>query len=70
MPILFAAIALGGNVRVGLEDNVFYAKGRLAKSNAELVERAARLIREATREVATVDDARAIFGLNGTKRAG
>lgn len=63
MPILLAAIALGGNVRVGMEDNVFYAKGRLAASNAEFVARAVRLIREADREPATADDARSILGL-------
>ncbi|PTW59461.1 uncharacterized protein (DUF849 family) [Breoghania corrubedonensis] len=63
LPILFATIALGGNVRVGLEDNVYYTKGRLAKSNAEMVERAVRLVREADRENATPDDAREILGL-------
>lgn len=63
IPIMFAAIALGGHVRVGLEDNVFYAKGRLAKSNAELVERAVRLVKEANKEVATPNDARAILQL-------
>jgi uncharacterized protein (DUF849 family) len=63
LPILFAAIALGGHVRVGMEDNVFYAKGRLARSNAELVERAARLVREANREVATPEDARSLLSL-------
>jgi uncharacterized protein (DUF849 family) len=52
LPIMYAAIALGGNIRVGMEDNVFYAKGRLAKSNAELVARAVRLVREANNEVA------------------
>ena len=63
MPILLATIAMGGHVRLGMEDNVLYAKGRLAKSNAEFVERAVRLIKEANRMVATTDDARQIFGL-------
>ena len=63
IPILFATIALGGHVRVGMEDNVVYAKNRLAKSNAEFVERAARLIREANKEVASPSDARAILNL-------
>jgi len=63
LPILFATLALGGHVRVGLEDNVYYAKNRLAKSNAEFVERAARLIREANKEVASPKDAREILGL-------
>lgn len=63
IPIMYAAIALGGHVRVGMEDNVYYAKNRLAKSNAEFVERAARLIKEANQEVATPDDARKILNL-------
>jgi len=63
LPIQFATLALGGHVRVGMEDNVMYAKGRLAKNNAEFVARAGRLIREANNEVATPDDARAILSL-------
>ena len=63
MPILYATIAMGGHVRVGMEDNVMYAKGRLAQSNAEFVARAARLIKEANQEVATPAEARAILGL-------
>jgi len=63
LPILLAAVAMGGHVRVGMEDNVMYAKGRLAISNAEFVEQAARIIKEADRKVATVDDARIILGL-------
>lgn len=63
LPIMLASVALGGHVRVGMEDNVYYAKGRLAKSNAEFVERAARVIREANNDVATPSDARAILGL-------
>jgi len=62
LPILYATIALGGNVRVGLEDNVYYSKGKLA-SNVELVARAARLVKEANKEVATPDEARQILGL-------
>src|SRR5208282_4928945 len=61
LPILFATIALGGHVRVGMEDNVFYAKNRLATSNAEFVARAARLIKEANKDVAAAADARAIL---------
>lgn len=64
LPILYATIALGGHVRVGLEDNVYYAEDRLA-TNVELVSRAARLIREANAEVATPDDARTVLGLKG-----
>lgn len=63
LPIMYAAIALGGHVRVGMEDNVYYGKGKLAKSNAEFVARAGRLIQEANKEVATPDEARTILGL-------
>ena len=53
----------GGNIRVGMEDNIYYAKGQLAKSNAQLVERMARIIRELEMEVATPEEARAMLGL-------
>lgn len=63
MEILYGAVALGGNIRVGMEDNVMYAKGQLADSNAQFVERAARVIREYGNDVATPDEAREILGL-------
>ena len=63
MEIMYAAIAMGGNIRVGMEDNVMYAKGQLAESNRQFVERAARVIREFGCEVATPDEARQILGL-------
>lgn len=62
-PLATMAIVLGGNVRVGFEDNVYYSKGRLATSNAELVERIVRIAKEVGREVATPDEARSILGL-------
>ena len=55
-------IAAGGHVRVGLEDNLYYKKGQLA-TNAQLVERAARIARDAGRETATPAEAREILGL-------
>jgi len=64
MPLLYTAIAMGGHVRVGLEDNVMYAPGQLA-TNLALVERAGRVIREFGNEVATPADARQILGLRG-----
>lgn len=67
LPILYATLALGGHVRVGLEDNVYYQKGVLATSNAQLVERAARLGREFGREIATPDDAREMLGLRKSR---
>lgn len=62
LPMAMAAIAMGGHVRVGLEDNLFYSRGRLAR-NEELVARVARIAAEAERAVATPDQARAILGL-------
>jgi 3-keto-5-aminohexanoate cleavage enzyme len=60
---IYGAIALGGNVRVGFEDNIYYSKGRLAASNAELVERAARIAKDCGRKIATPDDVRAMLKL-------
>lgn len=57
------AVALGGHVRVGFEDNVFYRKGELATGNAQLVERIARIARELDRPVATPDQARALLSM-------
>ncbi len=62
LPMAMTAIAMGGHVRVGLEDNVYYSKGRLAR-NEELVARVARIAHEAGRPVATPDQAREILGL-------
>jgi len=58
-----AGILLGGNIRVGFEDNIYLAKGVLARSNAELVEKAVRIIRELGFEVASVEEARGILPL-------
>ena len=63
LPLAAVAVAAGGHVRVGFEDNIYYSKGRLAKSNAELVARVARIAAELGREVATPDEARRILGL-------
>lgn len=58
-----AGIVMGGNVRVGFEDNLNIAKGVLAKSNGELVEKVVRLSRELGREIADPAEARRILGL-------
>ena len=63
MEMLYGAVALGGNIRVGMEDNVMYAKGQLAESNVQFIERAVRVIKEYGKEVATPDEARQILGL-------
>jgi uncharacterized protein (DUF849 family) len=62
MPILYAALALGGHVRVGLEDNVYLSKGVKA-SNVALVERAANAVRVFGKEPASPAEAREILGL-------
>lgn len=58
-----AAITLGGDVRVGLEDNFYLEEGRMAGSNGELVEKAALLCRELGRPVAGIEQARELLGL-------
>ncbi|MEM8744252.1 MAG: 3-keto-5-aminohexanoate cleavage protein [Pseudomonadota bacterium] len=62
-PIGAATVISGGHVRVGLEDNLYMERGVLAPSNAALVERAARIIREIGADVASPDEAREIFGV-------
>ena len=57
------AVVLGGQVRVGLEDNLYLSRGVLAPGNGALVERAARIIGELGAEVATPAQARTILGL-------
>ncbi|MEM7705320.1 MAG: 3-keto-5-aminohexanoate cleavage protein [Pseudomonadota bacterium] len=59
------AALLGGHVRVGLEDSLWYGKGRLAKSNAEQVRRIRRILEELSLEIATPDEARAMIGTKG-----
>ncbi|MBU1568302.1 MAG: 3-keto-5-aminohexanoate cleavage protein [Proteobacteria bacterium] len=63
LPLTTHAIAMGGHVRVGIEDNIYYRKGELVRRNAQLVDRVARLARELERPIATVQQARAILGL-------
>lgn len=62
-PLAMAAIIDGGNVRVGLEDNIYLSKGVLAGSNGELVAKVVRMAKELGREIATPADARRILGL-------
>jgi 3-keto-5-aminohexanoate cleavage enzyme len=64
VPLTTLATLMGGHVRVGLEDNVYYRRGEKAKSNAQLVERAVRIANELGREVATPAQARALLGLS------
>ena len=62
-----AAIVMGGNVRVGFEDNLYLERGVLAKSNGELVAKVVRIAKELGREVATPEEARKILGLKPRK---
>lgn len=62
--VMLAALALGGNIRVGLEDNVYYNAGQKADSNAQFVERACRIIKELGKTPATPDEAKEILGLS------
>jgi 3-keto-5-aminohexanoate cleavage enzyme len=62
LAMALAALAMGGHVRVGLEDNIYYSKGRLAR-NDELVARVVRIAAETGREAATPDQARALLRL-------
>jgi uncharacterized protein (DUF849 family) len=61
--LVAAALALGGNVRVGLEDNFYLPDGTMARSNGDLVAKAAQMARDAGRRLATVAEARAMLGL-------
>ncbi len=60
------SILLGGHVRVGMEDNLYYKRGQLLTSNAQAVERIVRLARELNREIATPIQAREMLGLAAT----
>ncbi len=57
------ALVMGGHARVGLEDNIYYRKGELATSNAQLVERVVRLAGELDRDVASPAETRQVLGL-------
>ena len=67
LPLGALAIALGGHVRVGFEDNVWYRKGELAASNAQLVARMTRIAHEMERPVAKPGEARTILGMDFPK---
>jgi 3-keto-5-aminohexanoate cleavage enzyme len=64
LPLATHAIAMGGHVRVGLEDNIYYRRGQPARSNAELVARMVRIAGELERPVARVETARQILGIS------
>lgn len=63
LPMAMMAMIMGGHIRVGMEDNIYYTRGILAQSNAQFVERITRIAREYGREIASADEARQILGL-------
>ena len=63
LPMSMMALIMGGHIRVGMEDNIYYSRGVLAKTNAQFVERIVRIAGEYGREVATPDQARRILNL-------
>jgi len=63
LPMSMMGLIMGGHIRVGMEDNIYYRRGVLAKSNSQFVERVVRIAREYGREVASPNEARAILGL-------
>jgi uncharacterized protein (DUF849 family) len=63
LPVLYTALAMGGHVRVGMEDNILYAPKVLAKSNVEFVERTKRIAAELGKEIASPDETRKILNL-------
>ena len=65
-PMVAQTVLLGGHPRVGLEDNIYLEKGKMAPSNAALVEKAGKIIEILGDHVATANDARRILGLGGT----
>jgi len=66
LPMTTLAMIMGGHVRVGLEDNIYYSRGQKATSNKQLVERAVRMANELNREIATPAQAREMLGLSAT----
>jgi uncharacterized protein (DUF849 family) len=70
LPIAAQAAAMGGNVRVGLEDSLWSGPGRLAESNAQQVRSARQIIEGLGLAVATPDEARAILSLKGGDKVG
>jgi uncharacterized protein (DUF849 family) len=65
LPVAAMSVAIGGNLRVGLEDSLWIGAGKLAESNAAQVRKAREIIEGLGLEVATPDDARRILALKG-----
>lgn len=69
LPMSMMALLMGGHIRLGMEDNLYYERGVLAKTNAQFVERIVRIAGEYGREIASPDEARDILGLKKRKEA-
>lgn len=63
LPLATHAIMMGGNIRIGIEDNIFFRKGEMAKSNAQLIERFTKIAKLADREIATLEQTRQMLKL-------
>jgi uncharacterized protein (DUF849 family) len=70
MNLITMGAIMGGNVRTGLEDSVYLGKGQLAQTNADLVAKVVRILRELSLEPATPDEARQMLGLKGAGNVG
>ena len=70
LPFVTQAAMMGGNVRVGLEDNLYIGRGKLASSNAEQVAKVRRILEELGHEIATPEEARTILHLKGASNVG
>jgi uncharacterized protein (DUF849 family) len=70
MNLITMGAIMGGNVRTGLEDSVYLGKGELAQSNADLVAKVVRILRELSLDVATPDEAREMLQLKGVHNVG
>jgi uncharacterized protein (DUF849 family) len=68
MPMAATSAGMGGHIRVGLEDNLYIAKGKLARSNAEQVEKARAIVEALGRTPATAAEARITLGLKGAEK--
>jgi uncharacterized protein (DUF849 family) len=66
-PMVAQSVLLGGHVRVGLEDNLYLSAGRLAPSNAALVEKAVQITEALGASIASPAEARTIFGLGNSQ---
>jgi uncharacterized protein (DUF849 family) len=67
--LVAAALTLGGSIRVGLEDNFYLPDGTMARSNGELVAKAAQLVQDVGRRPATIAEARGLLGLAASASA-